>query len=107
MENFGVLLAYHHRGEAFDEAEPTAPKLPITFQVVFLNANLVLKEIPKGVKRSALGIDDQVGCFRQQETGLFIVGQKMRKAEHRGVRMPTHDRNVVNQLMNYLIGITR
>ena len=107
MENLGVLLAYHHRREALDEAEPSATELPITFQIVLVNADLVLEEIPKGVKGGALGIDDQVGRFRQQETGLFIVGQKMRKAEHRGVRVPTHDRNVINQLMYDLIGITR
>jgi hypothetical protein len=61
MENLGVLLAYHHRREPFDETEPSAAELPITLQIVLINADLVLEEIPKGVEGSALRIDDQVG----------------------------------------------
>jgi hypothetical protein len=107
VENLGILLAHHHRREPFDETEPTATELAITLQIVFINPDLILEEITEGVKGSALRIDNQMGCFSEKQTGFFIVRKEVGQAEHCGVRVATHNRNVINQLMDYLIGITR
>jgi len=48
------------------------------------------------------GRSDNVGCLRQQQTSLGVVGQVVGQTQHGDVLVTTHDGNVVNELLDCL-----
>jgi len=66
-----------------------------------------LEEIAEGVEAGCHGVEDEVCGFVEEKSGLLVVCEVMRKAEHSSTSVAAHSGKVIYQFMHNFLSRPR